>query len=100
MNPAQVNLTARDHREEDGEPPSGARGANPLAGGRLGHMVARNAEVEHRGMPAFGPELPPVNGIDVSEQAGSAALISLDQVAELAEQDVVTQSVERSIRGH
>ena len=51
-------------------------------------------------MPSSGPEFAPVDGINVPQQAGGAALILLDQITELAEQHVITQSIERRIRDH
>lgn len=59
--------------------------ADALASGRLGHMMARHAEVEHGWMPVLRPELAPIDDIDVSEQARGMKVVLSNQVAELFE---------------
>ena len=85
----QVNFTPRDHLEHQGEAPGSPRGADAFAGGRLRHMMARHAEIEHRRMAVFRPELAVIDGIDVPQQGRRVVMIFLNQVAELGEQRLI-----------
>src|SRR6187399_154449 len=72
MDTAQVNFAASNHGEKDWEASSRARGADALAGCRLGHVVPRYEKSEHGWVPPFGPHLAPIDGVDVTEQVGVA----------------------------
>lgn len=62
--------------------------------------MADYEKIEQRRMPEFCPQLPPVDCIDMTEQGGVAFAILLHELAELIEQCVVVQSVERKSGGH
>jgi hypothetical protein len=57
-------------------------------------------ESEHGRMTQFGPQLAPIDGVDVAEQVGVALVILPHQDTELREQHVIVQRFERVIRGH
>ena len=96
----QVDFAAGDHLEQDGKLPSGSGSANAFAGRRFGHVVARDTQIEHRGMALLGPQLTPVDGFDVPEQTGGVVLVLLNQVAELLEERLVTEFFERGACRH
>lgn len=98
MDAAQVQLAPGNHLKKNGKTPSGPRGADALAGRRLGHVKARDTEIEHRGMASFGPQLTLVDDVDVPEQVGRVVVILLNQVAELVEERLVTEAFERRVR--
>ena len=100
MDAAQVDLTAGHHGKKDRETASGARGADALAGGGLRHVIADHEKIEEGRVTELGPQFAPVDGVDVAEQPGVALVVLPDQVAELVEQRVVVQGIERRLGGH
>jgi hypothetical protein len=98
MDRTEVNLTTRDHVEDDGKTPSSACCADALTGRRLGHVVADHEKLEQRGMPEFGPQTPSIDGVDVAEQAGGAFMVLPNEVTELVKQRAVVEL--RNIEDH
>ena len=100
MDTAQVNFAASNHGEKDWEASSRARGADALAGCRLGHVIPRHEEGEHGRVPQLGPQLAPIDRVDVAEQVGIALVILSHQDTEPREQNVIVQCFERVIGDH
>jgi len=95
MDTTQVDFAAANHFQENREAPSGPRRTDAFGGSRLGHVVSRHTKVEERWMPVLGPELAPVDDIDVPQQRYGVVVALSHQVAELVQQGVIRQSVER-----
>jgi len=55
---------------------------------------------EHGWVTQFGPQLAPIDGVDVAEQVGVALTVLPQQVAELREQRVIVQCFERVMGAH
>src|SRR6186713_884969 len=93
-------ISPRATMEQATETARRARSADALAGCRLGHMVPRHEKREHGWVPQLGPQLAPIDGVDVAEQVGVALVILPHQDAELREQRVIVQCFERVMGAH
>ena len=75
MDTAQVQFAASDNGKQDREAACRARGSDALAGRRLRHMVPGHEKSEQGGVAQLGPQLAPIDGVDVAEQVGVALMV-------------------------
>src|SRR6187399_2511256 len=99
MDTAQVNFAASNHGEKDWEASSRARGADALAGCRLGHVVPRYEKSEPRTW--MGTPVWPTPGADRWRRCGGAGWRCPRGPAALGrrtrEQRVIVQCFERGM---
>jgi hypothetical protein len=86
MNPAEVELSARDHAKNAGKTTGRATCSDAPRGNRFRHVKALRAEGEHRGKCMLEVELPPIDLCNVGEHDGGVATVLIDQVGEVAEE--------------
>jgi hypothetical protein len=85
----QVDFAAGDHIEQHRKATRGSGSADAFARRGFGHVKPHHAEVEHRRVPPLGPELSPIDGVDVAQKRSSVLLVVLNEPCEPLEQRTV-----------
>lgn len=98
MDAAEVNFTASDHGEQDGETACGACRTDALARSRLRHVIPPHQKLEQRGKPLPGPQPPSIDDADVAKEARDMPVILPYQLAKLVEERLIAQLLRLSLR--
>jgi hypothetical protein len=91
MNPAEVELPARDHAQNAGKTTGRTTCSDAPRRNRFGHVKALRTESEHRRTRVLEIELPPIDFGNVREQRSGVATIFYDKVREVLEEVVLVE---------